>query len=214
MLVLFDNGRPRGLASFLTGHSVEESRARGWEELANGELTDAAEQVGFEVMVTIDKNVRYQQNLEAREIALVVLENSQWPMVKLVAEDIAAAVNAARPGGYMEVDVPFKQLIPKVEIGLGRNGIPDRVNSLPKEEKPHESSPVFEHHRSSRCRAADSQATRSLRLPGQLCHSSRAAGLRRPWHHSGYFVCEEHFRASGSACRPVSRQTRRRPRVL
>jgi hypothetical protein len=109
MLVLFDNGTPRGLALFLTGHSVEEARARGWEELTNGELIDVAEQAGFEVMVTTDKNIRYQQNLKARTIALVVLEHSQWPMVKLVAEKILAAVNAAQPGSYLEVEVPFKE---------------------------------------------------------------------------------------------------------
>jgi hypothetical protein len=109
MLILFDNGAPRGLARFLTGHSVEEARARGWEELSNGELICAAEQAGFEVMVTTDKNIRYQQNLKARNIALVVLEHSQWPMVKLVAESIVAAVDAASPGSYKEVAVPFKE---------------------------------------------------------------------------------------------------------
>jgi len=88
---------------------VEEARTRGWEELANGELIDAAEQAGFEVMVTTDKNIRYQQNLKARSIALVVLEHSQWPMVKLVAENIVAAVNAAEPGSYVVVEVPFKE---------------------------------------------------------------------------------------------------------
>ena len=88
---------------------MEEARARGWEELANGELIDAAEQAGFEVMVTTDKNIHYQQNLTARRIALVVLEHSQWPMVRLVAGNIAAAVNAALPGSYAEVDVPFKE---------------------------------------------------------------------------------------------------------
>ena len=67
MLILFDNGTPRGLASFLAGHCVEEARTRGWEELANGELIDAAETAGFEMMVTTDKNIRYQQNLEARK---------------------------------------------------------------------------------------------------------------------------------------------------
>jgi hypothetical protein len=72
-------------------------------------LIDAAEQAGFNVMVTTDKNIRYQQNLKARKIALVVLEHSQWPMVKLVAENIVAAVNAAGPGSYAEVDVPFKE---------------------------------------------------------------------------------------------------------
>jgi hypothetical protein len=109
MLVLFDNGTPRGLARFLTGHTVEEARARGWEELANGELIDLAEQAGFEVMVTTDKNIRHQQNLKVRKLALVVLGNSQWPMVKLVAEDIVAAVNTAEPGSYTEVAVPFKE---------------------------------------------------------------------------------------------------------
>jgi hypothetical protein len=107
MLILFDNGTPRGLARFLPGHSVEEARARGWEELSNGELIDLAEQAGFEVMVTTDKNIRYQQNLKARKIAIVVLAHSQWPMVKLVVENIAATVNTAEPGSYIEVDVPF-----------------------------------------------------------------------------------------------------------
>ena len=66
-------------------------------------------QAGFEVIVTTDKNIRYQQNLASRKIALVVLANSQWPMVKLVAENIVAAVNAAKPGSYVEVEVPFKE---------------------------------------------------------------------------------------------------------
>ena len=109
MLILFDNGTPRGLADFLTGHFVEEARAHGWEELANGELIEAAEQAGFDVMVTTDKNIRYQQSLKAHKIALVVHGNSQWPMMQLVAEEIALAVNAVPPGGYVEVGVPFKK---------------------------------------------------------------------------------------------------------
>jgi hypothetical protein len=109
MLILFDNGTPRGLAHFLSGHTVEEARECGWEQLSNGELIDAAEQAGFGLLVTTDKNIQYQQNLKARKIALVVLAHSQWPMVKLVAANIAAAVNAAEPGSYTEVDVPFKE---------------------------------------------------------------------------------------------------------
>ena len=70
MLILFDNGTPRGLARFLIGHQVEEARARGWEELRNGDLINVAEQHGFEVLVTTDRNIRYQQNLTARKIAL------------------------------------------------------------------------------------------------------------------------------------------------
>ena len=76
MLILFDNGTPRGLAHFLTGHTVEEARGRGWEQLENGELIEAAEQSGFEVLVTTDENIQYQQNLGVRKIALVVLEHS------------------------------------------------------------------------------------------------------------------------------------------
>jgi len=87
---------------------VEEARARGWEELTNGELIKVAEEAGFDLIVTTDKNIRYQQNLEARKIALVVLEHSQWPMVKLVAGNIVAALDAAQPGSYVEVAVPFK----------------------------------------------------------------------------------------------------------
>jgi putative NIF3 family GTP cyclohydrolase 1 type 2 len=93
----------------LTGHTVEEARLHGWEELANGELIEAAEREGFDVLVTTDKNIRYQQNLKARKIALVVLGHSQWPMVKLVAGVIASGVNGAAPGSYIEVEVPFKE---------------------------------------------------------------------------------------------------------
>ena len=109
MRILFDNGVPRGLARFLAGHLVEEARTRGWDELANGDLIDAAEQAGFELIVTTDKNIRYQQNLRARKIALVVLEHSQWPMVRLIATSVVAAVNSSHAGGYVEVDVPFKE---------------------------------------------------------------------------------------------------------
>src|SRR5579863_10695 len=72
MRILFDNGTPRGLARFLAGHSVEEARARGWEELTNGELIEVAEKAGFDLIVTTDKNIRYRQNLKTRRIALVV----------------------------------------------------------------------------------------------------------------------------------------------
>ena len=60
---------------------------------------------GFDVLVTADKNMRYQQNLEGRRIALVVLSTPQWPVVKLHLEKIAAAVNAATTGSYIEVDL-------------------------------------------------------------------------------------------------------------
>jgi predicted nuclease of predicted toxin-antitoxin system len=109
MLILLDNGIPRGLALFFAAHTVDEARARGWQELTNGDLIQAAEHAGFQVMVTNDKNIRHQQNLTGRRLAIVVLENSQWPMVKAAARQIAEAVDAASSGTYSEVPVPSKK---------------------------------------------------------------------------------------------------------
>ena len=74
MLILFDNGAPRTLARYLIGrHTVTEARARGWERLENGELLRVAEDAGFDVLITTDKRICYQQNLTGRKLALVVL---------------------------------------------------------------------------------------------------------------------------------------------
>ena len=64
-----------------------------------------AEQAGFDVFVTADKNMRYQQNLKGRTITIVVLSTPQWPVVRLHLGRIAAAVNAAMPGSYVEVEI-------------------------------------------------------------------------------------------------------------
>jgi len=106
MRVLFDNGTPRGVATALSGHTVEEARSHGWDTLRNGELLDAAEAAGFDVLLTTDRNIRYQQNLASRKIAIVVLTKARWKLIKLVLPKIVAAVNATTPGGYIEVDIP------------------------------------------------------------------------------------------------------------
>jgi hypothetical protein len=106
MLVLFDNGTPRTLARFLIDHhTVTEARARGWGELENGELLKVAEAAGFEVLVTTDKNIRYQQNLRGRAIALVVLGQGRWALIKPYVPEVVAAVNAATPGSFAEIDI-------------------------------------------------------------------------------------------------------------
>ncbi len=73
MRILFDHGTPRGIARSLAGHLVREARAQGWDTLTNGELLNAAEEAGFDLLVTTDQNLRYQQNLAGRKIAIVVL---------------------------------------------------------------------------------------------------------------------------------------------
>jgi hypothetical protein len=82
MRVLFDNGTPRGVAVALSDHTVEEARARGWDTLKNGELLDAADAAGFDVFVTTDRNIRHQQNLTHRKIAIVVLGKARWKLIK------------------------------------------------------------------------------------------------------------------------------------
>jgi hypothetical protein len=94
---------PKGIARALVGHTVTRAKDRGWDTLSNGDLLAAAEAAGFDVVITADKNMRYQQNLAGRRIALVVLGTPQWPVVKLHLEKIAAAVIAATPGSYTEV---------------------------------------------------------------------------------------------------------------
>ena len=106
MRVLFDNGTPRGIASALHGHDVEEARSRGWDTLQNGELLDAAEAAGFDVFVTTDRNLQYQQNLTLRKIAIVILGKGRWRLIKKRLPDVVAAVNAAAPGSFAEVDIP------------------------------------------------------------------------------------------------------------
>jgi hypothetical protein len=107
MLILFDNRTPAPLRYALKGHVVVEAIERGWDRLANGELIAAAEAAGFELLLTTDKNIRYQQHLTGRTIAFVVLGNQQWPTLRRYIERVVAAVNAATPGSYTEVDVPF-----------------------------------------------------------------------------------------------------------
>ena len=106
MIVLFDQGTPVPLRQFLTEHTVRTAAEQHWTTLENGELLGAAESAGFHVVVTTDKNIRHQQNLSGRRIAVVVMGQARWPVVRMYAERVAAAVNAARPGTFTEVNMP------------------------------------------------------------------------------------------------------------
>ena len=106
MRILFDHNTPRGIAQHLVGHTVTKAKERGWDRLTNGDLLAVAEQAGFDLLLTADKNMRYQQNLSGRTIALVVLGKSPWPLVRAHLDKVAAALNAATPGSYTEVEIP------------------------------------------------------------------------------------------------------------
>jgi hypothetical protein len=108
MLILFDNGTPAPLRYALKGHVVVEALERGWDRLLNGGLIAAVEAAGFELLLTTDKNMRYEQDLKGRKIAFVVIGNQQWPTLRRYVERVVAAVDAATPGSYAEVDIPLK----------------------------------------------------------------------------------------------------------
>ena len=107
MRVLFDQATPVPIRPYLTGHTVSTAFQMGWDKLKNGELLAAAEEAGFDLFLTADKNMRYQQNLGARKIAIVVLGQQQWPHVRPHIQQVVDAVNAAGRGGFTEVDIPY-----------------------------------------------------------------------------------------------------------
>jgi hypothetical protein len=82
MRVLFDHNVPSGAARALVGHEVTEAIERGWERISNGELIARAEQSGFDVLLTADKRIRYQQNLKGRRLAVIVVSNPTWRILR------------------------------------------------------------------------------------------------------------------------------------
>ena len=65
-----------------------------------------AEAAGFEVLVTTDQNLKYQQNLAGRTIAIVVISTTSWPRIRAGVDDVSRAVDAASAGVYIEVSIP------------------------------------------------------------------------------------------------------------
>ena len=108
MLILFDQGTPKGLIRALAGHKIITAQARGWDKLDNGALLSAAEEAGVELLLTTDRRIRYQQNLAGRKLAVVVLTGTtKWSRVRLHFQRIAAVVDAAIRGSYAEIDIPL-----------------------------------------------------------------------------------------------------------
>jgi predicted nuclease of predicted toxin-antitoxin system len=102
--ILFDQNVPRPLALFLSAHEVRRAAELGWQKLSNGDLIASAEANGFEVIITADKNLRYQQNLKNRKLAIVVLPWGRWPKIRPLVVKIAKAVDEASAGSFAEID--------------------------------------------------------------------------------------------------------------
>src|ERR1044072_6775980 len=104
MRILFDHGPPPPLRRILTGHSVSTAYEMGWAGLANGALLTAAE-AAFDALVTTDQNLGYQQNLDGRRLAILVLPTTSWLRLRNHEEQFMRAVNALRPGDFVQLSL-------------------------------------------------------------------------------------------------------------
>jgi len=103
MRILFDQGTPAPLRNALTPHIVETAYEKGWSNLSNGDLLNAAEKDSFELFITTDQNLRYQQNLTGRNLAMLVLPTTRWPVIENHVPDVVTAVNSIKAGQYQEL---------------------------------------------------------------------------------------------------------------
>lgn len=103
MKILFDQGTPAPLRRQLTGHQVNTAYEQGWSTLSNGNLLRTAEQTGYQLLITTDQNLRYQQRLTDRQIAILVLRSTSWPRIRLRVDEIRTTVDEMKPGDYREV---------------------------------------------------------------------------------------------------------------
>ncbi len=104
MKILFDSNTPAPLARSLKRHQVIRTGELQWQSLGNGELLDAAEEAGFDVLITCDQNVAYQQNFTRRKLALVILWTNHWPTLKPLADRIATAVDFVQRGEVTQIN--------------------------------------------------------------------------------------------------------------
>ena len=105
MKILFDQGVPVPLRQSLVGYSVSTAHEQGWSRLANGDLLAAAEQY-FDVLITTDQNLRYQQNLTGRRLAILVLPTTSWRVIQGHVSLVAGALQNLRSGEYRELVFP------------------------------------------------------------------------------------------------------------
>ena len=103
MKILFDVNMPQPLRRELRGHEVVTAQSQGWGELENGDLVAAAERGGFEVFMTADKNLRYQQNLTGRKIAILVVPTNRLKVLLSMVPEVRAQLDSMKVGQYAEL---------------------------------------------------------------------------------------------------------------
>ena len=112
MKIILDESVPQKLRLLIQGHTVVTVAYQGWSGMKNGALLTAAEQAGFELFITADQEISYQQNLTGRKLAIVMLSTNNWAYVKAGVAHILAAIEGIKSGSYTEVEIP-EQAPPK-----------------------------------------------------------------------------------------------------
>ena len=105
MRILFDQGTPVPLRKYLTEHSVTIAYEEGWSNLSNGDLLKSAEGKGYQIFVTTDRNLRYQQNLSDRQMAIVVFLSTSWPKIRTQTDKVCGVINEIKLGDYVEISI-------------------------------------------------------------------------------------------------------------
>jgi hypothetical protein len=103
MKILFDHGTPVPLRRSFASHEISTAYEMGWAKLSNGDLLAVAEK-SFDVFITTDQNLRYQQNLDGRRLAILVLPTTSWPEIQKHTDKIANAINALKPEDFIELN--------------------------------------------------------------------------------------------------------------
>jgi hypothetical protein len=107
MKIILDESVPQKLRLLIKGnHTVVTVWFQGWSGLKNGALLAAAEEAGFELFITADQEISYQQNLSSRKMALLVLSTNNWDFIKAAITRLTTAIDAVTPGSYAEVEIP------------------------------------------------------------------------------------------------------------
>lgn len=105
MRILLDHCVDWRVARLVEGHEVVTARRMGWDRLQNGDLVLAAEEEGFDAIVTVDKNLRYQQNLQGRRIAIVILQPRlvDFPHLAPLAPALLDALDGIQSGAFVVI---------------------------------------------------------------------------------------------------------------
>ena len=106
MRVLLDECVPIQIRGALSAHEVTSAQRMGWGGISNGELLDAAEKAGFDLFIVADKNLRYQQNLAGRHLAILELWTNHRPTLEQHFDRIRSAAEAMQPGDYRTMEAP------------------------------------------------------------------------------------------------------------